>query len=89
VGWGSSPINMALLTELAAAGDSRGPGQGGRARLNGVKPLIDTNAPAVNPIPHPLRPAEAANHEYASEYPQSHIHRLGDGGGVVGTVGKR
>jgi hypothetical protein len=39
------------------------------SRLNGVKPLIETNPAAVNPIPHPLRPAEATKHEYAREYP--------------------
>ena len=57
--------------------------------LNGVEPVIDTNAATVKPIPHPLGPAEAADHDYPREYPQSNVERFGDGGGCREAYGAR
>ena len=68
VGIGSRPGGIWKLLRLRTAALRR--------RLHSVKPVIDTNPAAVKPIPHPLRPAEAAKQEYAPEYPQSHIDRL-------------
>jgi hypothetical protein len=49
----------------------------------------DSNPPTVEPIPHPLSPAETADHEYAREYTQNDVDRFGDGGDAVGEAEKR